>query len=180
MRQLARCACKYDGAAGLAPLPVDAPVDPLRLTISTAGTDWTGDKLADTLYARFGVACEMVDRITLVCIVTPADLTATIWIACARRWTPYRVKYSRPHCPHPCRRLPVPRPALSVRRALLGNASTLFLDDVQPGMVCARPVTPYPPGVPVLWPGEEITAEHIVFLRNQCYNTIDRISVYQP
>lgn len=154
-------------------------LDPCRLTVSTAGTDWTGDKLADTLYERFGVACEMSDARNIVCIVTPADLGDNLDRLREALNTLSR-EVQQTALPAPLPPLPVPRPALSVRRALLGNASTLFLDDVQPGMVCARPVTPYPPGVPVLWPGEEITAEHIVFLRNQCYNTIDRISVYQP
>lgn len=154
-------------------------LDPCRLTVSTAGTDWTGDRLADTLYERFGVACEMSDARNMVCIVTPADLPDNL-----RRLTEALDALSdevqEAPLPDPLPPLPTPRPVLSVRRALLGPGTTVFLDDVQPGMVCARPVTPYPPGVPVLWPGEEITAEHIVFLRNQCYNTIDRISVHQP
>lgn len=154
-------------------------LDPCRLTVSTAGTDWTGDRLADTLYERFGVACEMSDARNMVCIVTPADLPDNI-----RRLTEALDALSdevhEAPLPDLLPPLPMPRPVLSVRRALLGSGTTVFLDDVQPGMVCARPVTPYPPGVPVLWPGEEITAEHIVFLRNQCYNTIDRISVHQP
>ena len=121
----------------------------------------------------------MSDARNMVCIVTPADLDDNLDRLREALDTLSR-EVQQTALPAPLPPLPVPRPALSVRRALLGNASTLFLDDVQPSMVCARPVTPYPPGVPVLWPGEEITAEHIVFLRNQCYNTIDRISVYQP
>ena len=160
------------------PLTEDT-LDPCRLTVSTAGTNWTGDRLADTLYERFGVACEMSDARNMVCIVTPADLPDNL-----RRLTEALDALSdevhEAPLPDPLPPLPMPRLVLSVRRALLGPGTTVFLDDVQPGMVCARPVTPYPPGVPVLWPGEEITAEHIVFLRNQCYNTIDRISVHQP
>lgn len=154
-------------------------LDPCRLTVSTAGTDWTGDRLADTLYERFGVACEMSDARNMVCIVTPADLDGNL-TRLRQALDTLSGEIMQTDLPAPLPPLPVPRPVLSVRRALLGHARTHFLDDVQPGMVCARPVTPYPPGVPVLWPGEEITAQHIVFLRNQCYNTIDRISVYQP
>lgn len=154
-------------------------LDPCRLTVSTAGTDWTGDQLADTLYERFGVACEMSDARNIVCIVTPADLDGNL-DRLRDALDTLSSEVQQASLPVPLPSLPAPRPALSVRRALLGHGTTLFLDDVQPGMICARPVTPYPPGVPVLWPGEEITAEHIVFLRNQCYNTIDRISVYQP
>jgi len=45
------------------------------------------------------------------------------------------------------------------------------------GLVCARPVTPYPPGVPLLWPGEKITGAHIALIRERWYNTIDEITV---
>lgn len=154
-------------------------LDPCRLTVSTAGTDWTGDGLADALYERFGVACEMSDVRNLVCIVTPADLPENL----SRLQAALDVLSSETQTaplPAPLPPLPVPRPVRSVRRALLGPGQTVPLAAVQPGAVCVRPVTPYPPGVPVLWPGEEITPEHIVFLQNQCYNTVDRITLYRP
>ena len=48
------------------------------------------------------------------------------------------------------------------------------------GRVCARPVTPYPPGVPLLWPGEKITKAHVELIRERWYNDIDRITVVMP
>ena len=44
-------------------------------------------------------------------------------------------------------------------------------------LVCARPVTPYPPGVPLLWPGEKITRAHIELIRERWYNDISEITV---
>ncbi|WP_235847431.1 Orn/Lys/Arg family decarboxylase [Intestinibacillus massiliensis] len=43
--------------------------------------------------------------------------------------------------------------------------------------MCARPVTPYPPGIPVLWPGEKITAAHVEFLTERCYTTVKEVEV---
>lgn len=154
-------------------------LDPCRLTVSTAGTNWSGHQLADALYERFGVACEMSDARNLVCIITPAD--------CAENLTRLRTALQTlsnecgdASLPAPIPTLPIPQPVRSVRAALLGDCHTLPLGEITPGQICARPVTPYPPGVPVLWPGEEITRQHIVFLTNQCYNTVDRISVCLP
>ncbi|MDY3617390.1 hypothetical protein [Agathobaculum sp.] len=48
------------------------------------------------------------------------------------------------------------------------------------GLVCARPVTPYPPGIPLLWPGEKITGAHIELLRERWYNEVDEIYVVIP
>lgn len=152
------------------------PLDPCRLTLSTSGTDWTGDHLSDTLYDRFGIACEMSDARNIVCIVTPADRMTNLARLETALLTLSREVQHAPF-PSPLPPLPTPRAVMPVRRALLGLGYALSLADVRPGMVCARPVTPYPPGVPILWPGEEITPEHIVFLHDQCYNTIDRIAV---
>ena len=158
-------------------LPLSGPpLDPCRLTLSAAGTDWTGHRLADTLYEQFGVACEMSDARNIVCIVTPADLPGNL-TRLENALLALSDAVGRAALPPALPPLPLPRTVMPVRRALLGPGRALPLDSVRPGMVCARPVTPYPPGVPVLWPGEEITPEHIVFLHDQCYNTIDRIAV---
>ena len=158
-------------------LPLEqSNLDPCRLTISTAGTDWSGHQLADTLYERFGIACEMSDARNLVCILTPADRTENLTRLRTALQTLSKECNAAP-LPAPLPALPIPQSVHSLRAALLGNCRTLPFCEIIPGQICARPVTPYPPGVPVLWPGEEITRQHIVFLTNQCYNTVDRISV---
>lgn len=35
-----------------------------------------------------------------------------------------------------------------------------------PGRICAEQITPYPPGIPVIIPGERITAELLDYLRS--------------
>lgn len=160
----------------LLPLSIDT-LDPCRLTISTVHTTWTGEQLSDILYERFQIACEMSDVRNIVCIVTPADLPQNLaQLQDALLTLSKEAQPAPPAAPLPP--LPRPRPVLSVRSAMLGAASEISLADAKPGMVCARPVTPYPPGVPVLWPGEEITRQHIVFLANQCYNTVSRIFLH--
>lgn len=160
------------------PLCIDA-LDPCRLTISTTHTTLTGDALSDTLYERFQIACEMSDARNIVCIVTPADLPEHLAHLEKALLQLSREVQSAP-VPPPLPPLPCPHPVLSVRRAMFGAAYEIPLSNAQSGMVCARPVTPYPPGVPVLWPGEEITEQHIVFLANQCYNTVNRIFLHTP
>ena len=118
----------------------------------------------------------MSDARNIVCIVTPADLPGNL-TRLENALLALSDAVGRAALPPALPPLPLPRTVMPVRRALLGPGRALPLDSVRPGMVCARPVTPYPPGVPVLWPGEEITPEHIVFLHDQCYNTIDRIAV---
>lgn len=150
------------------------PLDPCRLTVSTVGTTLTGDGLADRLYERFGVACEMADARNLVCIVTPADLPENLSRLEAALTAIGRETGAAP-LPPPLPPLPAPHRVCTVREALLSPGVSMPLAEAE-GAVCARPVTPYPPGVPVLWPGEEITRAHIVFLTSQWYNMIDSVT----
>ena len=175
VRRVARLRRKYDGAAGLRALTgADAPLDPLRLTISCAN----GLELSDTLYARFGVACEMADHHNIVCIVTPADLTENLsrleqaLDACALDACAPGVPLAAPVFAAP----PTSVHRCSVRYALLSPGCPVPLTEAV-GEVCARPITPYPPGIPLLWPGEEILAKHIEFLTERCYNTVSEVIV---
>lgn len=160
-------------------LPFDLDIlDPCRLTVSCVGTAWTGHMLADILYHQFGIACEMSDLRNIVCIVTPADLSQNL-SRLRNALDTLSITYTPAPFPNPLPLLPTPSRVLSVRESLLSTAYEYPLADISSGMICARPVTPYPPGVPILWPGEEIKSEHIVFLHNQCYNTVDHIAVVQ-
>lgn len=144
------------------------PLDPCRLTLSTVGTAMTGVQLADQLYARFGVACEMSDSRNIVCIVTPADLPENL-TRLYHALTALGQQAAPAPLPDALPTLPAPRRRCSVRQAMLTPAQRIPLAQAA-GRIAARPVTPYPPGVPVLWPGEEITAAHIEFLRSEWYN----------
>ena len=45
------------------------------------------------------------------------------------------------------------------------------------GRVCAQQITPYPPGVPVVAPGERICKKSIAYLDEIGYNTGEDIAV---
>ena len=149
-------------------------LDPCRLTICTGGTALDGFGLAAELERR-GVVCEMADARHVVLICTGMD-TAEAFA---------RVK--RVLADIPCARadwqqellltgLPAPERVISVREAVFAPCREVPLGQAE-GAVCARAVTPYPPGVPVIYPGERICGEYIEFLRNQCYNTIGKVTI---
>lgn len=171
VRETARLRRKYDGKNGLRALTgADAPLDPLRLTVSCPD----GRTLSDTLYESHGVACEMADRFNLVFIVTPADLPANLarleaaLDACAPNAPLAPPVFAVP--PAPGARLPGAAGAVVPRKGAVPLREAA-------GQVCARPVTPYPPGIPLLWPGEEIPVKHIEFLTDRCYNTVSEVFI---
>nr|WP_275967549.1 hypothetical protein [Pseudoflavonifractor phocaeensis] len=59
---------------------------------------------------------------------------------------------------------------LSPRQALLAPAEQLPLDRAE-GRVAAGQIAPYPPGVPVVAPGEIIEKKTIAYLEEIGYNT---------
>ncbi|MCQ5130462.1 DegT/DnrJ/EryC1/StrS family aminotransferase [Butyricicoccus faecihominis] len=150
-------------------------LDPCRLTVSTAGTDMTGQTLSDTLWSEFGVACEMADERNAVFILTCSDTGSSL-----RRLRRALRKISRRaqkgEVPHPAAPFPPAERVLSVRQAHFSHHGRVPVETAA-GMVCARPVTPYPPGIPLLWPGEKITDSHIELLQERWYNKVDDIYV---
>ncbi|MCL2618352.1 MAG: aminotransferase class I/II-fold pyridoxal phosphate-dependent enzyme [Defluviitaleaceae bacterium] len=62
-------------------------------------------------------------------------------------------------------------PAMSARRAMLRPSRGCKLDDAA-GRVCAAPVTPYPPGIPLLVPGEIIDESAAHHLKSLAFDDI--------
>lgn len=152
-----------------------AALDPCRLTVCTAGTDITGRQLADTLWAEYGIACEMADERNVVFILTCSDTGSAL----------RRLRHALAVCSRRREILPVPAPVdvmlpvkrmMSVRKAWFSTIKWVSVQEAE-GKICARPVTPYPPGIPLLWPGEKITALHVAFLREKWYTIINEIAV---
>ena len=136
-------------------------LDPTRLTLSSPD----GFALARALRAR-GVYPEMADRNHVVCILTCADGAAEFArleraLAEAGLAGPY---VSCPPPPGP------PEAALTPRQALFAPREAIPLGEAA-GRIAACQIAPYPPGVPVVAPGERIEKKHLAYLREIGYNT---------
>lgn len=148
-------------------------LDPCRLTICTAGTNLTGDELSDELWSRYGVACEMSDSNNVVFILTGQDSNSSL-----RRLQRGLQRSANVH--HATLLPPSSKPfsyaerVMSVRDAWFAEICSVPVADAK-GRICARPVTPYPPGIPLLWPGEKITRTHVELIREKWYNEIGSI-----
>jgi arginine decarboxylase len=147
---------------GLAVLDGDG-VDPLKLTVTLAGTGAHGvDVESDLIDA--GVPVEMADRDTIVALVTLADdadavrrFTAALMTSIERRrGTPRRVTGVAGWIVHPEQRV-------APREAFFSPAETVSFADAA-GRVSAELVALYPPGVPILAPGELVTDRALAVL----------------
>jgi arginine decarboxylase len=147
---------------GLSVLDGDG-VDPLKLTVTLAGTGAHGvDVESDLIDA--GVPVEMADRDTIVALVTIADdaealrrFTAALMESIERRrGTPRPVTDVAGWIVHPEQRV-------APREAFFSAVETVAFADAA-GRVSAELVALYPPGVPILAPGELVTDRALAVL----------------
>jgi len=144
---------------------LDGPgVDPAKLVVLLAGTGANGSLVEADLISA-GMPVEMGDRDTVIPIPTIADdeerlaaFTETLIASIERH-------RAAPRRPAAAAAWTVrPQTVLSPREAFFAKNETVTAIAAI-GRVSAELVAPYPPGVPVLAPGELITEEALAALR---------------
>jgi arginine decarboxylase len=138
--------------------------------LALAGLDMLGAVLAErALRERYAVAPEMSDLLGVICLITAADSPASIdrlvaavsALAAARR----PALAASPTSLRSAAAAIAPGPqALTPREAFFAPTRAVALWE-SAGAVAAEPVVPYPPGIPVLTPGEVIAPAKIDYLR---------------
>ncbi len=145
---------------------LDGPgVDPLRVVLVLGGTGADGNAVEADLLGR-GMPVELADRDTLVAMVTLADTpegledlaVALVEAVEAHRGRPRPVATSGVWAVDPVQ-------AMAPREAFFAERESVPAEHAV-GRVSAELVAPYPPGVPVLAPGEVVTAEALDALRS--------------
>lgn len=142
--------------------------DPLRLVVNVAGTGWTGYDFEVYLRKEFQVEDEMSDWSNVVYILSPQDDPGARQrlLAGLRSITVSR----QPSGPRTARlaetelqnlmQPAIPPLAMLPRDAALAAKRAVRLATAA-GQTCAEMVMFYPPGIPLLMPGETITEESI-------------------
>ena len=146
-------------------------LDPCRLTVDTAAGGLSGTE-ADRLLREKNIYVEMADPTYLVAIITCRDTRADLerFLAALKvlpAGAPLRQEDGLP---------PAPVVRQRIRTAVFGPAESVLLGEAA-GRISAQFVAPYPPGIPVIAPGEEITEKHIAYLKNKSYNVSGKVSV---
>ena len=138
----------------------EGALDPTRLTLNAVD----GPALARALEAR-GLWPEMEDGGHVVLILTGMDSEEDLdRLERALEEVPELLG----RCP-PIPAPPMPERVLSPREALFARTERLSLEDCA-GRVSAVQLAPYPPGVPVVAPGERITEKELAYVREIGYN----------
>jgi arginine/lysine/ornithine decarboxylase len=141
--------------------------DPLRMVINVSGTGLSGYEVERFLRTQFQVEDEMADSYNVVYVLSPNDdpparerLLAGLR-AVSEQGRVGTVHRADPLLPAPCSSLlqpPIPPLAMLPREAALGKKVSVPLVSAT-GRTCAEMVMFYPPGIPLLMPGELVTAD---------------------
>jgi arginine/lysine/ornithine decarboxylase len=143
-------------------------VDQTRLVIDVAGLGLTGFAVEHALRHRHAIAPEMSDLLSVICLITPWDsptgvdrLVAALSTLAAERGM------SKPALSASLRSVAAAITpgiqALTPREAYFAPTRAVPLAEAV-GAVVAEPVVPYPPGIPVLTPGEIVSPDKAAYL----------------
>ena len=150
-------------------------LDPTKVTVTVTGLGYTGYEASELLRRRYNIQVELADLFNVVALFTigtsrdAAERFIYAFEELARddravdMYAPsgvleQRLKRGTYHLPAiaPMRMLP--------RDAFLADTEFVPFKD-SAGRICAETLSPYPPGIPVISPGEEITEDLIDYLR---------------
>jgi arginine/lysine/ornithine decarboxylase len=155
--------------------PGVAGYDETRIVITVKDLGYTGYEAERILRLRYNVQVELADLFNVVALVTLGDtkestdalVNAVKELAREDRpidiYSPTgvlekRMKRGTYKMP------PIPELVVTPREAFMRDYVEVPFKK-SAGRVCAEVVTPYPPGIPILCPGERITQETIEYLR---------------
>lgn len=140
--------------------------DPTKLIISVKDLGITGFEVEKWLRERHNIEVELSDIYNILCIITPGDTEkeANILID--------GLKELADECEHRAEKreplqvlLPdIPLLALTPRDAFYAETETIPIEE-SVGRIIAEFIMVYPPGIPILVPGEIITKENLHYIR---------------
>ena len=139
--------------------------DPVKLTLLLAGTGADGNTVEHDLIAA-GLPVESADRDVLIALVSLVDTEYTVGrLADSIAESIERHRGTPRETVGPAAYSVKPTVAVPPREAFFAAAEAVATEEAV-GRVSAELIAPYPPGIPVLAPGEEVTQAVIEALRS--------------
>lgn len=140
-------------------------MDVTKIILDPCGAGISGADLSEMLRSRFGIQMELSTPWYALGVASIGNTDTDI----EALGTALEDLISEMHSDYPLKfrgLLPpgAPEAVMAWRDALKGAMSSVKLED-SAGGVSGAMVTPYPPGIPVLMPGERITAETVKYLQ---------------
>lgn len=139
--------------------------DPSKIVVSCCNVDISGSELMAALYKRWGIVCEMAAGDYLVAMTGPGNTREDL-LRLAEALLSLDRELTLCKKPPLSAAAPLPPKHMNPQKALSSACEHLSLDRAR-GRIAAEYVWAYPPGIPLVVPGEELTEDLLVFFRRQ-------------
>lgn len=138
--------------------------DPLKINVTVKDLGLTGWEVEKILRADHNIEVEMSDLYNILCIITFGDSQETIDIL-VNALAEIAVKYRREVQKFKQVKYPsTPLLALSPRDAFYNKQTEIVPLAEAAGRIIAEFIMVYPPGIPIVMPGEVVTADNIDYI----------------
>ena len=138
--------------------------DPTKLIIRTTDAGYTGYEAYDKLRYEHGIDAEFSDLRQVICSVTIGDTDASInKLVNALRAIAADKRPARSHQAETAPPAGLPKLVISPREAYFAKSRPVPIADAI-GEIVAENIIPYPPGIPLLVPGEVMEQHHLEYL----------------
>jgi arginine/lysine/ornithine decarboxylase len=148
----------------LMPSPGFSYLDPTRLTVNVTQLGLTGYEADEILHQQLGVTAELplLKHLTFIISLgnTTEDINQLVNAFKTLSLSPSSPSSLSSHSPL----FSLAPLALSPREAFFAAKETISIEQAS-RRICAELICPYPPGIPILMPGEIITSEAIDYLQ---------------
>ncbi len=141
--------------------------DPTKVTVTVKGLGLRGAEAERILRNEYGVQVELSDMYNVLFLITMGDgeAEAQAMVAALQKLAANhsgKHDFSVVEDAYSTGFPAVPEQVLSPRQALFGHTKTIPFKQAA-GRICAEIITFYPPGIPLLCPGERISEEVITY-----------------
>ena len=151
-------ACQMPGATAL---------DRTKVTVNVTGLGLTGIEAEHILRYDYKIQCELSDARNVLFLITYADTEETVGqliMALNALATKQRKTVDGKQCADDALLPAVPAVGVDPRTAFFAPKERILFEQAA-GRVAAEQVLFYPPGIPILAPGDIITAEALAYIR---------------
>lgn len=140
--------------------------DPTKLCINVTELGVTGAEIEKILRDEFNIEVELSDLYNILCIISLGDVDKDLELLIkALRSLTSRFYRTRPATEMKVRNPITPILAMSPREAFYAETEEVPIADSE-GRVIAESIMVYPPGIPILLPGEIVSHENLEYIRD--------------
>ncbi|MCR8656046.1 aminotransferase class I/II-fold pyridoxal phosphate-dependent enzyme [Paenibacillus endoradicis] len=138
--------------------------DPTKVTIHVRHLGITGYDTENWLREHFNLEIEMSDMYNILCLVTPGDTAESIQKLIIALKTLSETYFEGAEARELVVKIPdIPQLSLTPRDAFYGETETIPFKE-SAGRIIAEFIYVYPPGIPILLPGEVISQKNIDYI----------------